>query len=890
MPEPTSREPGEFALPEFTRSLRGFASISSLGSPDHERVFAPLIAARRNAARVESVEGQLAAFDAARLRRALDEAIVAMCADRAPKDGAARRALTACLTELAEPAFAAAGRMERAVALVREARGAKRAESWRAWVATVQEFFDGSDRFWTALQRSIGPARARASKGKTATRAVKALAVAALGVSALVSPVPAQHAAIRVTGVRAESLLARGFDVVGAERGAVIVVADPAERARMESLGWRGTVLRPPGANISRALSLQVATATRVYRSYDDPVRGVRAFIDSMARTNSRVSVDTIGRSYEGRPMLAVKVGIKGDAPSRPNVLYMATYHAREWAAADFALRLIAYLANPPAGNARVDSLLQTRDIWVIPVANPDGYEYTFTNDRLWRKTRSPQAGGAVGVDMNRNHRQSWGFDNVGSSPDPSSDIYRGPAPASEIEVRNIEAFHAAHPPVVSVSYHTYAGLLLYPPGAVYGQLPSDLAIYRTLAGTNVRSAVMDHVVGSARTFYSPSSAWMLYTTNGEYNDWAATQYGTISFTPEMTSGYTGFEYYGFEFPDDETQLQQVFDDNLPFALDVMESARDPFAYISPTTFGHSDHVVLESVSPDIRVTVPASAAPGASISAPAPVSFHIDSASGGHYLRRLVTSIASRPHSLSVTAGGVSTTFSVAEINGAESSEIGWTATQFTLDSSRFVAGKYSWYSAGTGDLRSPVVRVPADADTVSLLFWTQYAGSGFDENPFARVMLSSDAGATFQPVMRLQGAAPVWYPEGVTIGGVKGKQLVFDFVPSGLPWNLDEIAIVVHGVSSAATATGALALRPSENPVHRSVVYFPWPLSAATGDIQVFDISGRLIWKTAVTHGGTVSWDLRAAAVPNGVYVVVARGGGQTVRLKLYVVRGGS
>jgi hypothetical protein len=890
MPERTAPEPGDFALPEFTRSLRGFASIRSLGDPDHERVFAPLIAARRTAARVQSIEGKLAAFDAPRLRRSLDEAIVALCADRTAKDGAERRALRARLTELAAQAFAATGSMEHAAVLVREARGVGRAESWRAWVAAVQELFDGSDRFWTALQRSIGPSHAGARKKRTAAGAVRTVAMAALGMSALVSPVSAQHAAIRVTGVRAESLLARGFDVVGAERGAVIVVADPAERARMESLGWRGTVVRPPGANLSRGLGLQASAATRVYRSYDDPVRGVRAFIDSMARTNSRVSVDTIGRSYEGRPMLAVKIGIKGDAPSRPNVLYMATYHAREWAAADFALRLITYLANPPAGDARVDSLLQTRDIWVIPVANPDGYEYTFTNDRLWRKTRSPQAGGAVGVDMNRNHRQSWGLDDAGSSPDPSSDIYRGPSPASEIEIRNIEAFHASHPPVVSVSYHTYAGLLLYPPGAVYGQLPSDLAIYRTLAGTNAHSAVMDHVVGSARSFYSPSSAWMLYTTNGEYNDWAATKYGTISFTPEMTSGYTGGAYYGFEFPDDETQLRQVFDDNLPFALDVMESARDPFAYVSPTTFGHSDHVVIESVSPDIRVTVPASAAPAAAISAPAPLSFHIDSAAGGHFLRRLVASVASRPRSLSVTAGGVSTTFSVAEINGAERSESGWTATQFTLDSLRFVAGKYSWYSAGNGDLRSPVVRVPADADTVSLLFWTRYDGSGFDETPFGRVMLSSDAGATFQPVMRLQGAAPTWYPENVTIGGVKGKQLVFDFVSSGLPWNLDEMAIVVHGASSAATATGALALRPSENPVHRSVVYFPWPLPAASGDIQVFDISGRLIWKTAVTSGGTVSWDLRAAAVPNGVYVVVARGGGQTVRLKLYVVRGGS
>ncbi|MFI5311728.1 MAG: M14 family zinc carboxypeptidase [Gemmatimonadales bacterium] len=888
MPEP-SGDRVEFLLPEFTRSLRGFASPRALGSPDHDRVFGPLVAARRAAARVESVEGQLAAFDAVRLRRALEEAIAGMCAERTRKDGAARRALAARMTDLAEPAFAAAGRIEHAAALVRASREPGRSEAWRAWVVAVQALFDGSDRFWIAVQDSIGPARVKARRKKKRTRALGVVAFAALVLPALAHPVRAQHVTLRVTGVRAESLLAHGFDVVGAERGAVLVVADPGAQARMAGFGWRGTILRSARAAVLRSPGLQVVTATTVYRSYDDPVRGVRAFVDSMARNNPRVFVDTIGKSYEGRPMLAVKIGFRDDAPTRPNVLYMATYHAREWAATDFALRLITYLANPPAGSARLDSLLQTRDIWVVPVANPDGYQYTFTNDRLWRKTRSPQAGGAVGVDMNRNHRQNWGLDDAGSSPDPSSDIYRGPSPASEIEVRNIEAFHAAHPPAVSVSYHTYAGLLLYPPGAVYGQLPTDRPIYRTLAGTNLHSAVTDHVVGSSRSFYAPSSAWMLYSTNGEYNDWAATKYGTVSFTPEMSSGYTAGDYYGFEFPDDEAQLRQLFDDNLPFALDALESARDPFAYASPTTFGHSDRVVLESVSPDIRVTVPAGAAPSASILAPAAVPFHIDSVDGGRYTRRLVSSAVSRPRSLSVSAGGVSTPYSVVEINGAERTESGWTATRFTLDSSRVVAGKYSWYAPGTGDLRSPVVRMPADADTVSLMFWTEYAGSGFDESPFASVMLSSDGGSTFQPVMRLEGFAPVWYPEDVTIGGVKGKQLVFDFVSSGLPWNLDEIAIVVHGVATTAAATGTVAFRPSENPVHRSVVYFPWPLAATTGEIQVFDIGGRLVWKTAVTGGATVSWDLRSAAVPNGVYVVVARGGGQTLRLKLYVVRGG-
>jgi hypothetical protein len=205
-------------------------------------------------------------------------------------------------------------------------------------------------------------------------------------------------------------------------------------------------------------------------------------------------------------------------------------------------------------------------------------------------------------------------------------------------------------------------------------------------------------------------------------------------------------------------------------------------------------------------------------------------------------------------------------------------------------MAGKYSWYTASGGDLKSPVFSVPADADTVSLMFWTRYAGSGYSELPYGDVNLSIDGGATFQRVMRLEGYAPLFYPEQVEIGGVKGKRLVFDFVPNGLPWNLDEIAVVSHGtVASTATATAGV-LRPSENPVHHGIVYFPWPFGTATGDIQAYDFSGRLVWKSTVATGGNVPWDLNAGRVANGVYVVIARSGTKTLRLKLFVVRNGS
>ncbi len=889
MPDDARGVPPEFALPEFTRALRGLAAPGALGRPEHASVFGPMIAARKLAEHAGSVRARVAAFDPARLKRGWIETIDGIAAARVAKAGADRRALTARLTEQARDVFGALSALERTAEKLRIAGDPPDDAMWRTWIAAVQALFDSVDKFWFAIEPELGPPQ-RTKKIKATKKSSVARVVAGmlLGASALAGTAQAQHVSVRVPGVSADSLRARGFDVVGSDRGTPIIVADPAQIAKMESRGWHGTVIPTAPPRLVARPNGQLIAATQVYRDYDDPARGVRFFIDSMVKNNPRVSVDTLGFSYQGRPMIAVKIGPKDDSPQRPNVLFMATYHAREWAATEMALRLIKYLAAPPGSNPRVDSLVQARDIWILPVANPDGYEFTFTGDRLWRKTRSPQAGGAFGVDMNRNHKQNWGLDEVGSSSDPTSDVYRGPSPESEIETRNIVAFHAAHPPVVSISYHTYAGLILFSPSAVYGPISADLPVYRTLAGTNVRPAVKDNLPGSQRTYASPNTAWTLYTTNGEYNDWASATYGTLSFTPEMTSGYTNSQYYGFVFPDDESQLQQLFLDNLPFALDGIESARDPYAYVSPTTFFHTDRLVLESVSPFIQATVPASTASTAAILAPNPLSFRIDTANSGKYTRRVVAAAPQRPTSLSITAGGQTAAFTVLGINGAEFTDAGWIANQFTRDSTAAMSGKYSWYTASGGDLKSPVFSLPSTVDTVSLVFWTRYAGSGFSELPYGDVNLSVDGGASFQRVMRLEGYAPVFYPEQVTIGGVKGKQIMFDFVPNGLPWNLDEIAIVAHGAVTTSVSVVTTELRPSENPVHHGIVYFPWPFANAAGDLLAYDFTGRLVWKSSVTAaGGNIAWDLNGSRVANGVYVVIARSGTTTKRLKLFVVR---
>jgi hypothetical protein len=865
-------------MPEFTRSLRGFAAVKALGTKEHELVFGPLIAARRSAARVPAPEARAAAFDAVRLRKALRETIATIAKARNAGNAAQGRAYEARLEERAAPVFAALTAVADATAALKVASPADKPGRWAAWCDAVQSLFDSTDGFWLAIDDAAPP-----------PPGVARLLVALISAGTLLlgaMPIQAQQfgqrprEVVRVEGIRLDSLVRAGFDVIGVEGAATLVVATPRDRERLATLGSRLSAVGSP-----RLAADQVAPT--VYRSYDDPVRGIRKWVDSLVAANPRVSVDTIGRSFENRPMLMLKVGTKGDSPQRPNVLFIATYHAREWAATEMAQRLVKWLAAPPGTDARRDSLVQTRDIYVMPVANPDGYQYTFTSDRLWRKTRAPQVGGQIGADMNRNHSVNWGLDNQGSSPDASSEIYRGPTAASEVETRNIEAFHAAHPPVAAVSYHTFAGLILYPVGSSYGKLPADLPVYRTLAGTHLRSAITDRLPFSIRTQYAPGPGWQLYTTNGEYTDFASTRHASLAFTTEITSGYGPAGFYGFEFPDDETLLERVFQDNLPFALDLLDAARDPIAFRSASTGLISERLVVERMTPDVAVTVPAELAPSAKLFVPGAAPFRIDSMAGGKYTRRLISLVGGRPALLRVVAGDISASFRALHYSGAEETDEQWAMVGgFGRDTVIRHSGQFSFLGTN-GTLTTPAVSVPADADTVSLVYWTIHFGSGFTPEPSGRIEASSDGGATWTTVLVQRSSAPDWYTDRAVVGGVRNKSVRFRFTTVGMTWRIDNAAIIAHGPVTSAGTTVAASIRPSENPVRSGTVRFNWPFGVEGGDLTVLDFAGRRVWSRKVVAGEVSTWDVESSRVANGVYVVVARAGKQTSRLKLFVAR---
>jgi len=114
--------------------------------------------------------------------------------------------------------------------------------------------------------------------------------------------------------------------------------------------------------------------------------------------------------------------------------------------------------------------IVDNYDIYVLPVVNPDGYEYTFTNNRMWRKTRSNPLGFAsnslcVGVDPNRNWSHQWG--GKGASKNPCSETYRGTRPFSESETDAVQKFimPRARQFKLFMTFHSYGQFLLFPWG-----------------------------------------------------------------------------------------------------------------------------------------------------------------------------------------------------------------------------------------------------------------------------------------------------------------------------------------------------------------------------------------------------------------------------------------
>jgi hypothetical protein len=406
-----------------------------------------------------------------------------------------------------------------------------------------------------------------------------------------------------VDGATYERLTAEGYDIASVEdvQGGnvrITLVLFPFERRGLEKQGIDLTLWRnDDGLTATRLAARQEAAGFKVWRDYDGP-DGLRQYMTDLEADNEdildlEVIGHTLGTDPEGdgpdvpRDIVALRLTAdeesSGDG-TKPAVLYSSTIHAREWIAAEVNRRLLEwFIKGWREEKPGVTSILESTELWFVLIQNPDGYQYTFDHDRLWRKNlrdNDPDGDGPAtpdnqinvldGVDGNRNFPEHWKFDDEGSASIVSDQTYRGTAPLSEPEDQALDDLLGLVRPAYHISYHSFGELLLYPFGFQVNTPSADDPIFVAWAGTDKKPAV---------TGYDPGVGADLYTTNGEQTDHAYSEYGSLAITPELGEGNRAS---GFVFPDSEGEVGHEFKINLPFALAAARSAVDPDDPVSP--------------------------------------------------------------------------------------------------------------------------------------------------------------------------------------------------------------------------------------------------------------------------------------------------------------------
>ncbi len=367
------------------------------------------------------------------------------------------------------------------------------------------------------------------------------LVVGVAGAVALVAThgTPSARAAIRVdcgdgsVCTLAEELAADVWSEERAPGDPLDVVVDKQALDRLAAAGAHWTVIDPDidataRAEAERLRAHSLSDGSDWFAEFRD-YTAIEAHMGELAElAPQRASVQGIGATLDGRTIWALHVGGKSD-DAMP-MLINGTQHAREWisamAATCVADRLVRDYDKDPAIRAFVD----TTEAWIVPVVNPDGYQYSWGQDRYWRKNRR----GGYGVDLNRNFSVAWG--GAGSSGLKRSQTYRGERPFSEPETAALRSLAKREGIRLHIDLHAYGQLVLFP--WTHGDKPTgDHARFAGI-GDDVSSAIY----ATHQNKYRLMRGVELYPAAGTMTDWMYGEAGAISFTIELRprSG-TGF-------------------------------------------------------------------------------------------------------------------------------------------------------------------------------------------------------------------------------------------------------------------------------------------------------------------------------------------------------------
>lgn len=597
-------------------------------------------------------------------------------------------------------------------------------------------------------------------------------------------------------------LMERGVDILAvyADGGVDCVVTG-------EQLEWlRGKgVLAAVLERADQAAPMELDENLGLYHTYDE----MNAVLDSLdAAFPSLTRLDTLGTSIEGRLIRAIKISDNADTDeSEAEVLIMGCHHAREVMSVDVPLRLAMYLLDNYGADPQITSLVDEREIWIAPMINPDGHVYVQNNYtdpwwQWWRKNRRDNLDGTHGIDLNRNYGYMWGYDDVGSSPDPSSEAYRGTAPFSEPETQAVRDFCAGRSFSIALSYHAYGELIIYPWG--YAPVYTDDHEFFGVMADSLRRG----------NGYTPgcTATNVLYPVNGDTDDWAygetVQKNGFYCFTVEMNT----YEEGGFGPPDN--LIQPTFDKVLGLNLTLIRRADNPASVIGPQPPVLDEVTMLNPPNYELAWS-------GGSPSEPnPPVSWELLEYKN---------------------LSGV--------VDSCEAGDSLWIAGGFTLTTERSAAGTHSFYS-GSGDNLANTLEMSAFyplyiGDTLRCSLWYDIE----QDWDYAYLEASTNQGLTWETVQGnlTTDSNPNGQNRGYGLTGTSGGWVAAEFYFESLGIILEDATILLrfsYRTDSYLSNEGiyidlvspvvAYEARTVLVAAHPDTVYHRWP--TGTGEFLYF------------------------------------------------------
>jgi len=382
--------------------------------------------------------------------------------------------------------------------------------------------------------------------------AKQTLAVNQIGLSLAGEAIRADGRADYFAGPDAVETLRRigiPFEVLEADVAGVV----RAEQARLDRRRrFEGADLRRPGGQ---------PLGVDFYGEFRDADELIALFDTLLDARPELISSEVVGSSVEGRDIVAYRINAPDGAAGKPTFAFNGTIHAREWISPMTMAFLMDRFVLGYGSDPEITSLLDRVNLAVIPILNPDGFRYSWTSDRFWRKNRRNNGGGVFGVDLNRNFPAGWGTQ--GSSGNPSSDIYRGPSPLSEPESRALRDLIAGDGSIVAhIDYHSYSQLVLFPTGYIGAPPvpePDDLNM------TDLAFEMAGAIRETTGEVYIAQQSIDLYPAGGVTSDWAYEDADIYSWTIELRPSSSG----GGGFAPPPSEIRPTVEENLE-ALKVL--------------------------------------------------------------------------------------------------------------------------------------------------------------------------------------------------------------------------------------------------------------------------------------------------------------------------------